>query len=981
MANAHLKGVVRNLCRLLHEQETKELTDQQMLQQFCVGRDQAAFAALVRRHGGLVLWVCRRVLGNEQDAEDAFQAAFLVLARKAGSIRNRKSLASWLYGVAYRTAMTAKRNAGRRRRHEQQAAPTQPRDPSEEVSWREVETLLNEEIHTLPDKLRSPFILCVLEGKKAKDAGAELGLKEGTIWSRLNQARTQLRQRLARRGLSLSMILAATVSGQTAAAVPPSLLKSTLETIPHLAGGKCVESSTISTQVQTLAEEVGKAMFTSKMKAGILCLIMTGVIALSAGAVHQSEVKARPGGVAAHEAPGPNPEYREQFGSAQAEKDEQPARLAMKETKDSVILTGRVLDPEGKPVGNAKFSFGWWQPFALDWFPWIVTAFAPDTEATSGPDGSFQITLGKKEIFAKVNCPRDKPWQFMQVVAWAEGYGPGFVTLEAGQKDLTIHLVRDDIPIRGRVLDLEGRPVEDATVSIDHIAGGQDWHRILFARSWAGMPEAVTTDGKGRFTLKGIGRDRKVLLHVRAPRVEHTLVEANTRTTEKDAPPPSLNIVVGPSKPIEGTVVENGTNKPLAGMIVYGNRVARRGGIQAITDKQGRYQLHGLAKARTYHLEVYPPSAQPYLAAEGTVEDTAGLEPIRADFSLRRGIPVRLEVVDRQTGEPVRGVVRYSPLLGNPHHSEAIRPASNWASSDFVMPDRDHCYNFVAFPGPGIIYAWVGHGKYLPASFSLDPADEKIGYGMRNSKDPLATGWLDIVEGYRIINPESGDNAMSVKIKLDPGVTLNGVLVGPDSRPVKGALAYGLDYNPKSARSTGGYSGRTNLPSDTFTATTLHPRAPRTVSFLHAERKLAGHAMLRGDEKAPLTVPLQPWGEIKGRLLDADGKPVRGIRVRWLYPTLPAPGMMQATPVAVTDEQGRFHLTGVLPGPRFNLMLSEGKPPDAQIQLMMGKWKPSMLSAEALNGLNLRPGEVKDLGDVRVQRDSGKKQDGGSEDE
>jgi hypothetical protein len=363
------------------------------------------------------------------------------------------------------------------------------------------------------------------------------------------------------------------------------------------------------------------------------------------------------------------------------------------------------------------------------------------------------------------------------------------------------------------------------------------------------------------------------------------------------------------------------------------------------------------------------------------VEDTPGVKPIRADFSLRRGIRVRLEVVDRETGKPVRGVVRYSPLLGNPYHSEAIRPASNWASTDFAMPDKDHCYHFVAFPGPGIIYAWVGHAKYLPASLSLDPADEKKGYGMRDGKDPLAMGWLAILEGYRIIDPEQSDNIMSVKIELDPGVTLQGTLVGPDSRPVKGALAFGLDYNPKSERSTSGYSGGTTLPSDAFTATALHPGAPRTVSFLHAESKLVGHAVLRGDEKAPLTVPLQPWAEIKGRLLDPEGKPLRGVRVGWSYPALPAPGMRAATPAGKTDEQGRFHLTALLPGARFNLMLSEGASPDAQTQKPTGKSKPTTLSAEGLKGLVLKPGELKDLGDIRVRRDPAEKKDGGSEDE
>src|SRR5206468_2732182 len=157
-----------------------------------------AFAALVQRHGALVLAVCRRILHEEEDALDAFQAVFILLVRNAASIRKRSALGSWLHGVAHRTAVNARRAAAIRRKHERQAKALEaPATPAWEAAWREVQMLLDEEIQRLPAKYREPFILCCLENRGCAEAGQRLRLKEGTVWSRLDQARKRLKQRLA----------------------------------------------------------------------------------------------------------------------------------------------------------------------------------------------------------------------------------------------------------------------------------------------------------------------------------------------------------------------------------------------------------------------------------------------------------------------------------------------------------------------------------------------------------------------------------------------------------------------------------------------------------------------------------------------------------------------------------------------------------------------------------------------------------------
>src|SRR5207302_4803476 len=164
---------------------------------------ESVFALLVARHGPMVLRVCRRVLHHEQDAEDAFQATFLVLARNARSIRKREAVAPWLHGVAYRTAMKAKRSAARRRNHEGRLRSLSP-EAGPGPTWDDVQAVLDEEIRRLPETFRTAFVLCVLQGKSGPEAAAELRVKEGTVSSRLTRARQRLQQQLARRGIGLA---------------------------------------------------------------------------------------------------------------------------------------------------------------------------------------------------------------------------------------------------------------------------------------------------------------------------------------------------------------------------------------------------------------------------------------------------------------------------------------------------------------------------------------------------------------------------------------------------------------------------------------------------------------------------------------------------------------------------------------------------------------------------------------------------------
>src|SRR5208283_4994999 len=204
MANEQLTCVLRHVRKLIGLERSTELTDGQLLDAFVVRRDEAAFTTLVQRHGPMVQRVCRRVLGDAHDAEDAFQAAFLVLARKAGAIRHRSSVGGWLYEVAYHLALRGRANAARRRKHERQAPEMSPPNPLSEREREELQTMLDEELHRLPEKYRTPLVLCYLEGKTNTQAAEELGWPAGSMSSRLTRARELLRDRLAGRGVALS---------------------------------------------------------------------------------------------------------------------------------------------------------------------------------------------------------------------------------------------------------------------------------------------------------------------------------------------------------------------------------------------------------------------------------------------------------------------------------------------------------------------------------------------------------------------------------------------------------------------------------------------------------------------------------------------------------------------------------------------------------------------------------------------------------
>jgi polysaccharide export outer membrane protein len=242
----------------------------------------AAFEILMRRHGPLVWSVCRRLLASDHDAEDAFQATFLVLVRKASSIRKQASVASWLYGVAHRIARRACARA-RQRFGPELADAASSADVLSEASKREVQTILEEELAQLPERLRAPLLLCCLEGRTKAEAARQLGWREGTLSSRLARGRSQLRIRLIRRGVALSVATLASLLERRAAAVPLNTVVAAMRTVSLYTLGETAAGTAASAPVMALAKGTLQAMFLTKLKIGAALALACGILATGAG--------------------------------------------------------------------------------------------------------------------------------------------------------------------------------------------------------------------------------------------------------------------------------------------------------------------------------------------------------------------------------------------------------------------------------------------------------------------------------------------------------------------------------------------------------------------------------------------------------------------------------------------------------------------------------------------------------------------------
>jgi RNA polymerase sigma factor (sigma-70 family) len=955
MSRSTLAAGIRHLRNKLAQQNLHEESDEQLLDAFASNRDEFAFAALVRRHGSMVLHVCRRVLSHEQDAEDAFQATFLVLSRNASSLRIQTTLAGFLHGTAYRTAMKAKQSAARRRKHEGQVPVRPNTDPADELSWREVRALLDEEIECLPEIYQSVFVLCCLENLSQAEASRRLGLKERTVSNRLAAARKRLAKRLARRGVELTAVLSTVaLATEPASALPLELMATTIKAALATAAGENL-ARVVSSSVAALVKNSSSILSLGRAKLAILFLSMS----LLGG-----------GGALLHFQAAAN-----ENGASQAEKKSPPsAQPAGKDDKESATYAGRVVDPEGKPVKDARLYLLYYTPKEL-----LIPV-----RGTTDQDGRFRFTVARKEFDQSASV---RPWDEAIVVAAAKGYGIGIPDFQPAMRwifnSLNIRLSKDDVPITGRILDLQGKPIAGVTVHVHglwwpnkgdlsawlgelkekqeaypslraHMMGLENW----IGRDFGKIFPPVVTGDDGRFRLEGIGRERLAVLRLVGPSVVITerfvmtrpgdtiraaIFRRNAGEQEMVFCGSEFEYLAAPCQPIVGVIRDKDTGKPLPGAIVRSYVFARSNYVgqmyaSAIADKEGRYRLDGMPKGKGNRIRASGPDGEPYLMSLAAVPEGFALEPVTVDFQLKRGVWIEGAVTDKGTGKPVHSIIRCAVFPNNPFLQEA--PGLTFEENMWTYAGMGS-FRFAGLPGRSVVMAQTTDPGYV-SRVGADRIKDLDRYRLFQSYHAITE-----------IDPAKDAKVVRCDLVVESGRSLKGTVLGPDGRPLAGAKVAGL-------RSPGAWD---QLMTAEFTAVALQPGESRLLQFFHAEKHLAGSLVVSNETKGPLSVTLKPAATLTGRFVTPDGKPLANLVIfASQYGPVADPSMLNRPPDPgigtfpnefQTDKDGKFRIVNLAPGLKYRLVLRKG----------MYALSPQ---GPAGKGVTVGEGETKNLGDVTV---------------
>jgi RNA polymerase sigma factor (sigma-70 family) len=917
---AVLKRAIRSVAA---EAGRAGLSDRELLHCFAGANDQEAFAALVRRYTSMVLGVCRRALGNVQDAEDACQATFVVLARKAKAGRWQPSVANWLYTTARRVASNARLAAQRRARREACAALPEAVPPADSVSGRELLEALDEELGRLPPRYREPLVLCYLDGLSRDEAAARLGAPVGTVKVRLERGRKKLGEALARRGCGLGAGLLAVATSSPAASGSP-LVRATL----RAAGGHA------SPAVASLAEEamrmvgVRQALAASVLLVALLSAAVGPLLPRSAGG--DKPTAAAPEKTRAESRP--------------------KAKAPVEKKRAPRTVTGVVLGPDGRPVKGCRV--------------YLCPRFKDKEVARAevAADGTFRLSFDTGELPGD----EEEAWRDGRLIATAPGHGPAWARLgDVAHAGWKARLASDQV-VEGRLTTLEGKPVAGASIVLGSL---EDWsaagrldeyltavskntRRPIAPSSWwgtvPGQRQGWKTDAQGRYRVTGLGRDRVANLRVSGPGVARTTLRVVTRpgkvvhgrgNDRSEGPvmllPARHEFSLAPGRTIFGVVKEEGSGRPVEGM-----RIALGGyGPEVVTGPDGRFELRGVPKKARHTLYAFPTEkAATFINAElKLTAEAPGLADERVEFTVRRGIPLRVKVIDKATGKPETGDVWCSPVYPNREV-----PATLASHHLVFFRQADGSYLGAALPGPGAVTVRRRDGRYLPATasqkafFKLDRMPN-LDYG--GSEDDV---WLAgfgrfapipapvrQFQAVTFINPAKGTKGLSLTLELLRGQAK--LLRFSDGRgaPVKGVR---WKEDVQAAWSD-------PLPKAELQVTGVGPGRSRLRLLRQEEQKLAGKVEVKADSPATLTVVLRPWGTLTGRVLDKGGKPVPFARLFGL------------PEVVRTDAKGRFRAEGLA----------------AEVEHTVHVESGGILIGRLPETVRLRAGEVKDLGDVRAR--------------
>jgi RNA polymerase sigma factor (sigma-70 family) len=932
------------------------VSDRELLLCCAEGGDQEAFAALVRRHAGMVLGVCRRALPSAQDAEDACQATFLLLWCKARRQDWQLSVANWLHATARRVARNARVSAQRRARREGSALVQPTPQPVDHMTGRELLGALEEELDRLPSRYREPLVLCYLEGLTRDEAARRLGVPLATLKSQLERGRKRLAEALGKRGCVLGSGLLALAVTSPVGASPPRLVEAILASVtgsPPAAVVALAQGVTVNTLVNRW-----------------LCVLLaaTAVAWLGIGAwAARPDARPAPDKVLPAKAERSSPKPEE------------------KDRAESRTLTGRVVDPAGKAVSGASL---------------VLASVNQDEKLTA-------TELARTNVDGRFQCMvpplKGRRWEYRLLVACAEGFAADWVELQnaSAARPFVFRLGKATIPVRGRVLTLEGKPVAGAIVRLSHVlapdgknelkqmyqrwaASPQEAAYLLQKRLWhpaaGGLPEKATTDAGGRFTIRGVGDGRVVAVNLSADTIETAIAwvavdpafdpkvvlldskKANPFSPYQSISPrlygPTFDHAAGPCRVIRGRVFDKETKKPLSHVAITGRVPSAwyEAAVYTRTDSAGRYQLTGLPNARC-ELTFGMVKGDRYLMLRKTVGPTKGLTPAALDMPMVKGTVVTGRVTDKTTGKPIKGSILYATVSGNKHLADL--PGKDVHGRGPITYDLDAAgrFRFVAPPGPGIILVQTAsyteeEKPYPRARIRAEDRNKPylrggdgLGEYFITSESILHS--LSGSHAYRVLDPAVGTEKLTADLQLEPGNALAGKVVGPDGKPFVGATITGLSAT---------YERPTTLKADTFTAQALLADDTRTVAALHRRKKLAGTVVVQGKDKGPAVVRLAAWGAVTGRVVDGEGKPIRGALVRLNFTVQGAADLhyhlVKGQPVT-TDAAGRFRWDVPFAGVPFVLSFAH---------------KGRFLSTDReLRELTVEAGKTRALGDIRVK--------------
>jgi hypothetical protein len=560
--------------------------------------------------------------------------------------------------------------------------------------------------------------------------------------------------------------------------------------------------------------------------------------------------------------------------------------------------------------------------------------------------------------------------------------------------------------VEGRILDLEGRPIGGASIRVKSIQAppngkldawidevkrvgkqpiglpfvklpgpalsGQGAAQSVVANldlKTKPLSTAVTTGPDGRFRIQGLPPDNLVTATITAAGYETSDVYILTRDLSpirvQDPMIPEAPMIVyygekfdhvaAPTRSIVGTVRDQDTGAPIPGVHITGMPLIPRSlvpspGIEATTDAQGRYQLNGLSTTRGFRLFTESPAGQPYV--NGGFAFPAGEAkpgPFTFDIALKRGVLVRARLTDKATGKPLTGYVEYFAFNDNPYLDAFPNFRSDSQITRIYITSSDGRFTIPALPGHGLIAArgpeFEGylHGVGAEAIKGFDPQlggfKTRPYYCSSTDKHVLAE-----------INPAPRMKEIALELQADPGRTVKGTIVGPDDQ----LFHSGVDIHTLDVFQGPQQSSRDN---PTFEVRGL-PSGPYRLDFLHHGRKLAGSLHLTGKETGDLRVKLEPWGTVTGRVVDAEGQPRGDVTIQGVLTTQPDPdrGFLKDPSTSdrktTVDAKGRFRIGGLVPGVKYD---AQGGSPN---------WIDGFLFKEVTVG----PGEVKDLGDLKLPR-------------